>query len=137
MTIHLKKLAAGIESVAELTEIMQQRAKLGADKVCAYTTNKPTRGDEIIESGSLYWVIKGKISARQKVLGYGTWVDDIDRTRATIILDKEVIPTEHYPHRPFQGWRYLKPQDAPKDLSQSEYKDIDTEDFEKLSDLGI
>ena len=135
--MHIKKLCVGIETVDQLRILMTQRATLGTENVCAYTTNKPVKADELIASGSLYWVIKGKIRARQKITGFGTWVDDNEKVRATIILDSTVIETEYFPHRPFQGWRYLKNTDTPKDIAESDLKDLDPNDAQTLRDLGI
>lgn len=137
MVIHIKKLAVGIESVADLQNIMHTRASQGADMVCAYTTNKPKQDAELIATGSLYWIIKGKMSARQKVLRFGTWTDDSGRVRTKIILDKTVVPTVAYATRPFQGWRYLKPSDTPPDLSKTNTNGIPMHMVQIFKDLGI
>lgn len=137
MKVHLKKLCVAVDSVHALTEIMRLRAQQGERYVCAYTTHKPKQADALIESGSLYWIIKGKISARQKIVDFESYVDDTDRKRTKIILDKTVIATELYAHGPFQGWRYLKQDDTPSDIDTQKYAHIDSEYLEQLDALGI
>ena len=137
MTIHIKKLAVGIESVADLQRIMHTRASQGADMVCAYTTNKPRQDAQLISTGSLYWIIKGKMSARQKILNFSKWTDDSGRMRTKIILDKTVVPTVAYATRPFQGWRYLKLNDTPPDLTKTNTNGIPTDIIELFKELGI
>jgi hypothetical protein len=76
----------------------------------------PKRADAILNGGSLYWVFKGVILARQRILGLEERVGGDGIARCAIVLDAEVIRTEGAPRRPFQGWRYLLAQDAPRDL---------------------
>jgi hypothetical protein len=80
----------------------------------------PKREDEILNGGSLYWVFKGVILARQRILGLEDRVGGDGIARCAIVLDAEVIRTEGAPRRPFQGWRYLKPGEAPRDLKSGE-----------------
>ncbi len=135
--IHIQKLCVGVESVEDLRQRMQVRASQGTDMVCAYTTYKPKQADALIQHGSLYWIIKGKMSARQKVIGFGEWIDDFGRVRTKILLDKTVIPTVPYACRPFQGWRYLKPNDTPEDLQHTNPNGIPSDMVYLFRDLGI
>jgi hypothetical protein len=83
----------------------------------------PKREAEVLDGGSLYWVVKGAILARQRI----TDLKEIDLgdgiRRCALILDAEVIRTEPAPRRPFQGWRYLDPTDSPRDLPKGRAKD--------------
>jgi hypothetical protein len=76
----------------------------------------PKRAGEVLNGGSLYWVFKGLVLCRQRVLR----LDEVDRgdgiLRCGIVLDPEVTRVASTPKRPFQGWRYLAPEDAPRDL---------------------
>jgi hypothetical protein len=79
----------------------------------------PKRHDEIVGQGSLYWVIKGWLSARQRIEAIEPFTDTDGISRCHIVLDPVVVPVRARPVRPFQGWRYLTEKDAPADLAQS------------------
>jgi hypothetical protein len=119
--IHLLRLAVGIEDVDHLKERQLSRPrpevpkKLGA-VVWSWTKRKPTRAEELCAGGSLYWVIKGRISVRQEVVHIDEVVDADGETHARLILRKKWILTDPVPKRAFQGWRYLASEDAPADL---------------------
>jgi len=74
------------------------------------------RANEIVGNGSLYWVTRGRVQSRQRVIDIRPFVDDEGISRCDLVLDPELILTVPQPRRPFQGWRYLKPGDAPADL---------------------
>ena len=74
--------------------------------------------DEILDGGSLYWVIKGFLSARQRIEAIEPFTDMDGIQRCHLVLEPVVIPVRSRPVRPFQGWRYLTEKDAPPDLSQ-------------------
>jgi hypothetical protein len=122
MALHLIKLCVGVDSLEELTgwvadDLARQRG-LGLEPQDTHVTRMmPKRIPEILDGGSLYWVIKGQIQARQRILDLQavTGADNIQRCR--IVFEPEVVPTEWQPKRPFQGWRYLLEKDAPRDLS--------------------
>ena len=133
---NIKKLAVGVETVSDLIEIQNSRAEQFGNGIC-YTTMRPTKTDRLIAVGSLYWIIKGKISARQKIIGFESYIDSTDKKRTKILLDKQVIETEKFAHRPFQGWRYLADNEKPKDLDKSKYAGLDSDKLEELSELGI
>ena len=76
----------------------------------------PKRGDELLAGGSLYWVFRGLVLARQRILGLEPRDGADGIGRCAIRLDPEVVRTAPQPRRPFQGWRYLRPEDAPRDL---------------------
>ena len=115
--IHLMKLSVGTEDVADLAEWQASARAKGADGLPRHITRMwPKRADEVLAGGSIYWVIKGVLLCRQRIVR----VDEVDRgdgiSRCAIVLDPEVIRTRSAPRRPFQGWRYLDPADAPPDL---------------------
>lgn len=121
MALHLLKLCVGIDSVQALRGWQANRlAQLNAAgrpaELTHRTTQTPRRRDELLAGGSLYWVIKGVVSARQLIVDLkpATWNDG--RPCCEIILSPDLIATHAQPRRAFQGWRYLKQEDAPKDL---------------------
>ncbi|WP_018184962.1 DUF1489 family protein [Kaistia granuli] len=122
MALHLIKLCVGVESIEQLTgwisdDIARQRG-MGMEPEDTHTTRMmPKRIPEILDGGSLYWVIKGQIQARQRILDLQAVVGSDNIQRCRIVFDPEVVPTEWQPKRPFQGWRYLLPKDAPRDLA--------------------
>lgn len=122
MALHLVKMCVGIDSVAALGahiehRLADRRARgLAAEQI--HTTRMwPRREAELLDGGSLYWVIRGAIQARQRILMLRTMVDGGGIERCQIVLEPTVVPTEMQPRRPFQGWRYLEPADAPADLA--------------------
>jgi len=122
MALHLIKLCVGVESIEQLTDwiaedLVRQRG-MGLEPEDTHTTRMiPKRIPELLDGGSLYWVIKGQVQARQRLrdLQPVTGADGIQRCR--IVFDPQVVPTEWQPKRPFQGWRYLLDKDAPRDLA--------------------
>lgn len=114
MTVHLLKLAVGVEDVAELREVQRQRRK-ERGIYCFYTRNTPRREDEVLDGGSVYWVIKGFIQVRQRIRGFVPIVNRRGRPAVLVKLEAKLVPTEYQPRRAFQGWRYLTPKEAPSD----------------------
>jgi hypothetical protein len=122
--INILKLCVGADSVEDLIDWQaSQRPRWPAGQAIHVTRMWPKREAEVLEGGSLYWVIKGVILARQRIadlqqvdLGDGI-------SRCALILDAEVVRTEAAPRRPFQGWRYLDPKDSPRDLPKGRAKD--------------
>jgi hypothetical protein len=124
MPLHLLKLAVGAESVQDLTDWVRQRLKekkrKGQKPEHIHTTRMvPKRADELKEGGSLYWVIKGQVAARERILDIRPFVDKEGIGRCRIVLDGKVVPVEPRPFRAFQGWRYYQEKDAPKDLTRA------------------
>ncbi|SNX74396.1 hypothetical protein SAMN05878503_12221 [Cereibacter ovatus] len=117
--VHILKLCVGAESVEDLVAWQDsQRVRWPEGRPRHITRMWPKRADEIRAGGSLYWVFKGQILARQRILDLEpvTGPDGIER--CALVLDPDVIRTSAAPRRPFQGWRYLAPADAPADLPQ-------------------
>lgn len=118
MPLHLLKLAVGIEDIGQLRRIRAaRRAERGGSWV--YTRNHPRRVQEILAGGSIYWIIRGQIRVRQRVTGFRRERDDNGRRYCLIEVDETLVATLSRPWRPFQGWRYLSPEDAPRDCSDA------------------
>lgn len=81
-----------------------------------FTRHRPRRADEIVGAGSLYWVVRGYVQVRQLIVEIESVRHD-EGKRCALVLDPELVLTEHQPRRPHQGWRYLDTQDAPPDLA--------------------
>ena len=117
--LHLAKLAVGIRDIGHLRRA--QAARLQANPPLRHQTrNMPRRAAEVLDGGSIYWVVGGAMLVRQRILGIteGHW-DDGSRC-ASLALDPALIQTEGQPTRAFQGWRYLEPADAPPDVTEAE-----------------
>ena len=121
MPLNLIKLCVGVESVAHLHDLQQDRLKRRAAdglpvELIHITRMMPRRREELLAGGSLYWVIKGVIQVRQEFIDIRAETDAEGRARCALVYYPEHILTRPQPRRPFQGWRYLEAQDAPKDL---------------------
>ena len=150
MGIHLIKLAVGVEDVAHLGQIQQQRRQANeAAGLGPYprhvTRQRPRREAELLDGGSIYRVIKGKIRARQRIQALEDLVDGEGILRCAIVLDADLKPTRPKAHRAFQGWRYLDPAKAPPDSAgqgSAGGGDLDGEELpddlaRALDDLGL
>lgn len=116
MPLHLLKLAVGIDSVDHLWHVRAER-RAGRGGSWVYTRNHPCRAQEVLAGGSIYWIIRGHIRVRQLVIGFRSERDDNGRRYCLIEVDTRLVPTVSRSWRPFQGWRYLPPADAPPDRS--------------------
>lgn len=121
MPLHLIKLCVGCDSVEDLEEWiafrLDERRRAGEPAEQFHTTRMvPTRASELLDGGSLYWVIKAQVQCRQRLLDIRPFTDDDGIGRCHLVLDPTVVRTDWQPRRAFQGWRYLKPADAPRDI---------------------
>lgn len=121
MTLHLIKLCVGAESVEDLEEWIERRLaekrRAGQPVEHFHTTRMvPKRADELTAGGSLYWVVKGQVQCRQRLLEVRPFTDAEGIGRCHLVLEPKVVRTQWQPKRAFQGWRYLKPKEAPADL---------------------
>ena len=115
--VNLIKLSVGSESVETLSEWQaNRRIELNRDHSLHITRMWPKREPEILKGGSMYWVIKGFIQARQVIIGFDEIIGQDGIRRCGIKLAPELIRTTAAQRRPFQGWRYLTTEDAPSDL---------------------
>lgn len=114
MPLHLLKLAVGIDDIEHLRGMRAVRAaERGGDWV--YTRNHPRRAAEVLDGGSIYWVVRGQISVRQRIAGFRAERDAGGRRFCLIEVDHRLVPTLPRSCRPFQGWRYLPAAIAPPD----------------------
>ena len=135
MTIHILKLCVGAESIDDLAEFQKRQIKRRKRPVCG-TRMWPKRVDDVLAGGSLYWVIKGVILVRQRVVEIAQVRDD-HGLRCGLYLDPEIVRTAPQPRRAFQGWRYLDPKDAPADLGEIKGgADLPEDLRRKLVELG-
>jgi len=143
MALHLIKLCVGADSIENLREWVSQRSltamAAGLEPHSVHTTRMiPKRMEELLDGGSLYWVIKGQVQARQKLLDIRSFTGGDGITRCDLVLGPEVIETSPAPKRPFQGWRYLKDEEAPRDLGGSGIADDMPSDLRReLAELGL
>ena len=119
MPLHLLKLCVGVESIAQLAAF-QQRRRATTGRNAHVTRQFPRRASEILDGGSLYWVIGGLIRVRQRILDLEAFRDEDGVRRCRIKLDPHLVPVQPRPVRAFQGWRYLRAADAPPDLGDEE-----------------
>ncbi|MCX7567333.1 DUF1489 domain-containing protein [Sulfitobacter sp. F26169L] len=138
--VHLIKLSVGTENVEQLVEWQRHRSQQVVNGQYYHQTRMwPKREAEILNGGSIYWVIKGEISARQRIIRLDEKIGADGIRRCGIVLDSEVIPTVSALKRPFQGWRYLKPEDAPADLPRGRGKEdvLPVELNRALAEIGV
>ena len=115
--MNLVKLSVGTESVDSLMAWQEVRRRDLPGGLPRHVTRMwPKREDEILNGGSIYWVIKGLIQCRQRILRLEELRGEDGLRRCAIVLDPELHRTQTAQKRPFQGWRYLKPEDTPADL---------------------
>ena len=121
MPLHLLKLCVGCDSITDLEQWIEENRlhhhRLGRPYEQTHTTRMvPKQCGDLLDGGSLYWVIRGQVSCRQRLLAVRPFTDPDGVGRCHLVLEPSVIPVEPRPCRPFQGWRYLKAADAPRDL---------------------
>ena len=122
MALHLIKLAVGVDDLPHMKKLQaarrKQRRQSPRSPHWVYTRNTPRRAKELLDGGSLYWVVRGVIRCRQELVGFE---DDFDEESGKkfcrIKLKRPLIETAPRACKPFQGWRYLDPADAPPDLA--------------------
>ncbi|MCD2182136.1 DUF1489 family protein [Rhizobium sp. GN54] len=144
MALHLIKLCVGADSIEDLREWVSRRALVamaaGLEPTSSHTTRMvPKRAAELLDGGSLYWVIKGQVQARQPLLDLKTFTDADGIGRCELVLGPEVIETEFQPKRAFQGWRYLKVEEAPRDLKSlgADGAELPMDLRRELAELGL
>jgi hypothetical protein len=141
MTLHLIKLSVGSESLDDLKAWqkdwlkMQKAQGIKKPELVHVTRQMPKRADELLDGGSIYWVVKGWIVARQKILDLRE-VEKNGLPHCAIVYDKTVTPVQMRQQRAFQGWRYLAGKDAPKD-SNASGDDLPDSLKKELAELGL
>ncbi len=138
--LNLVKLSVGSESVESLIDWQASYAQRWEDGLPRHVTRMwPKREAEILAGGSIYWVIKGLIQCRQSILRLEEVIGEDEIRRCAIVLDPEVHRTHTAPKRPFQGWRYLKAEDTPRDLPDGRESEdpLPTELSQALAEIGV
>lgn len=142
--VHLIKLCVGVESVDQLyqwqTMRLEQKRKSRQKAELWHTTRMmPKRREELLDGGSLYWVIKGVIRVRQRLVDIRPFVDEDKINRCRLVYEPLLVATRPQPRRPFQGWRYLKAEDTPSDMGpvQGVSEEGSAELRQELVELGL
>lgn len=144
MTLHLVKLCVGAASIEDLAawQAANRKFKTREGKLRVYhpTFQTPKRTAELLDGGSLYWVIRGLIAVRQRLAGFDEGKKDDGSPCCHILLTPELVPVRPTPRRAFQGWRYLDAGDAPADLRRGARDAVTAMPADmrrKLADLGL
>jgi len=121
MTVHIVKLCVGCDTVQDLKDWQDERLKQlkragQTPELCHRTLQAPRRREEVLDGGSLYWVIRGVMLVRQRIIDLRPDTKDDGVACCGIVLDRELVATRAQARRAFQGWRYLPAADAPADL---------------------
>ena len=136
MTVHLKKLSVGSASLDSLRDFQAQRLN-NRGRLVHVTRNRPRRAEELLDGGSIYWIIKGVMMARQAI------IDLVETKRADgssacgIVLSPKIVEVIPVRMRIFQGWRYLEVGEAPIDIGGDKHGNMPSELVAELRDLGI
>ncbi len=134
--INLKKLAVGINSIHHLKTIQNIKIK-NKEEIFHITRQKPSRKNELVNGGSLYWIIKNKFSVRQLILNIEEILTKEGKKGCKIVLDNHLIDVQRIPHRAFQGWRYMEFKEAPLDISKNKISDLPEELNNHLFEFGF
>ncbi|WP_157019736.1 DUF1489 family protein [Mesorhizobium xinjiangense] len=144
MTLNLVKLCVGADSIEDLEAWIDfRRAEMrraGVTPEHFHTTRMiPKRRDALLDGGSLYWVIKGNVQCRQRLIDIRPFTDEEGISRCRLVFEPEVVPTQWQPRRAFQGWRYLKASEAPADIASADagLQALPPELRQELADLGL
>ena len=116
MPLHLIKLAVGVDDLQELAAIQKERRREHG-RYGFFTRNMPKRIEELLDGGSIYWVVKGQIRVRQLLRRFHPHEDDHGRSYVIVEYNRILVPVRPRRMRPFQGWRYLDGENAPPDLA--------------------
>ncbi|MEQ8290923.1 MAG: DUF1489 domain-containing protein [Roseovarius sp.] len=138
--LHLIKLSVGSKNVESMADWQALRRAQTEDGLPRHVTRMwPRRADEVLEGGSLYWVIQGLVQCRQRIVRFDEVTGQDGIRRCAIVLDPEIVRTTTAQKRPFQGWRYLQPGDAPADLpaSRRDEEALPADLSAALADIGV
>lgn len=135
--IHMMKLCVGADGPEDLEQWQQER--FGAAPAVHVTRMRPKRAEDLLAGGSIYWVFRGTMLARQRLLDLEQRVGADGITRCALILDRDLVRVAALPRRPFQGWRYLQPADAPPDLppGRASEEPLPPELVRELTEMGL
>ena len=142
MALHLIKLCVGCDGIDDLADWIAattaEKVRRGLEPLHVHRTRMmPKRVDEILDGGSLHWVIKGQIRVRERILDLRAVKDEAGVSHCDIVLSGDLVEVEARPFRPFQGWRYLAAESAPRDLLDEATRDLPVEFLRELAGLGL
>ena len=142
MVLHLIKLAVGVDDLAHMKKLQaarrKQRRQTPRSPHWVFTRNTPRRPDELLDGGSLYWVVRGVIRCRQELVGFDEDFDKEEvRKYCRIKVKRTIVPTVPQACKAFQGWRYLTPDRAPPDISRGDSGDMPPDMAAELKRLGL
>ena len=145
MPLHLVKLCVGAASVDDLAawqpaRLAELRRSDKRARISHTTFQMPKRGEELLDGGSLYWVVKGVIQVRQRIVGLAEGTRADGKPCCLIELDEALVPVRPTPRRAFQGWRYLSGEEAPGDLGTGTARGLEAmpEQWRRqLAELGL
>ncbi len=138
--VHLIKLSVGTETVDDLIAWQATKRAQAPDGCPRHVTRMwPRREAEVLNGGSIFWVIKGVIQCRQVIKRLDEYIGSDGIRRCAIVLEPEIIRTQTSLKRPFQGWRYLQPADAPPDLPEGRDHEepLPVELNKALAEIGV
>jgi hypothetical protein len=138
--LNLIKLSVGTSSVDDLIAWQASSRARGGDGLPQHVTRMwPKRVEELLNAGSIYWVIQGVLQCRQRILRLDEVFGQDGVRRCAIVLDPEIIRTSTAQKRPFQGWRYLPGSDAPADLTGARHDEdaLPPSLSAALADIGV
>ena len=138
--VNLIKLSVGTEDVDGLQAWQHNERAQAPDGLPRHVTRMwPKREAEILNGGSIYWVIKGELLCRQKVARLDEHIGQDGIRRCAIVLEPKLIRVAPALRRPFQGWRYLETADAPPDLRAAQEGDaaLPSELNRALAEIGV
>jgi hypothetical protein len=137
MALHLIKLCVGVSEIEEMRSWISISSGRG-ETLDHVTRMFPRRHTDILPGGSLYWVIRGLILCRQPIANLEPITTDDGIERCRIVFKPEIILVRPTPRRPFQGWRYLKGEDAPPDSPKNSAGEVMAENMRiDLANLGL
>lgn len=140
MTMNLIKLSVGSQGVDDLARwqqsvILRNQGTALEGFTHHVTRMYPKRADELMQGGSIFWVIARQIQCRQLIVDVQE-VKTSEGRKCCLVLDPELVRVHPVARGPFQGWRYFKPDDAPSDLESG----VSAEDLPiraELAELGL
>lgn len=131
--LHLIKLAVGPSSLKDLQDWQTENVR--KKELIHITRNFPKRAEEILNGGSIYWVIKGIIVGRNPIIDLRKMIYG-DQPHCGIVYSPELVRVRPKPRRPFQGWRYFEDTDIPADLDKNA-NEMPEEMLNALDELGL
>ena len=136
MTVHLKKLSVGSHSLETLRAWQALRLS-ETGRLIHVTRNRPRRAEEILDGGSIYWIIKGVMSARQQIIDLAAVQRADGQVACGLVLSPNLVATVPIKMRIFQGWRYLEAEDVPADLTDPVDESMPPTLVAELRELGV